>query len=100
MILAAGEASDHLFIIESGVVSVELSRSGVKFETGRMGPGEVIGEGDFCSGCAIERRGLKVMGPGAIKPVIFNPAHWPPLLPNNWLFVAGQCAINVVPHPL
>ncbi|PWK29135.1 mechanosensitive ion channel family protein [Pseudomonas sp. OV226] len=45
MILPAGEVSDHLFIIESGVVSVEMSRGGVKFEPGRMGPGEVIGEG-------------------------------------------------------
>jgi small-conductance mechanosensitive channel/CRP-like cAMP-binding protein len=45
MILPAGEISDHLFIIESGVVSVEMSRGGVKFEPGRMGPGEVIGEG-------------------------------------------------------
>ena len=44
MILPAGEVSDHLFIIESGVVSVALSRAGVKFEAGRMGPGEVIGE--------------------------------------------------------
>src|SRR5476651_1771309 len=30
MILAGGEVSDHLFIIESGVVSVALSRAGVK----------------------------------------------------------------------
>lgn len=44
MILPAGEVSDHLFIIESGVVSVTLSRAGVPFEAGRMGPGEVIGE--------------------------------------------------------
>jgi small-conductance mechanosensitive channel/CRP-like cAMP-binding protein len=49
MILPAGEVSDHLFIIESGVVSVELSRGGVKFESGRMGPGEVIGEGGILS---------------------------------------------------
>ncbi|MGY2376322.1 mechanosensitive ion channel domain-containing protein [Pseudomonas sp. SDO524_S393] len=44
MILPAGEVSDHLFIIESGVVSVMLSKGGHKFEAGRMGPGEVIGE--------------------------------------------------------
>jgi len=43
-ILGAQEVSDHLFIIESGVVSVTLSRNGVPFESGRMGPGEVIGE--------------------------------------------------------
>jgi small-conductance mechanosensitive channel len=49
MILPAGEVSDHLFIIESGVVSVQLSRGGVKFESGRMGPGEVIGEGGILS---------------------------------------------------
>ncbi|UVM52369.1 mechanosensitive ion channel [Pseudomonas sp. B21-015] len=53
MILPAGEVSDHLFIIESGVVSVELSRGGVKFETGRMGPGEVIGEGGILSDTAM-----------------------------------------------
>ncbi|UVL00335.1 mechanosensitive ion channel domain-containing protein [Pseudomonas sp. B21-048] len=53
MILPAGEVSDHLFIIESGVVSVELSRAGVKFETGRMGPGEVIGEGGILSDTAM-----------------------------------------------
>ncbi|WP_095053057.1 mechanosensitive ion channel family protein [Pseudomonas sp. Irchel s3b2] len=49
MILPAGEVSDHLFIIESGVVSVALSRSGKKFEAGRMGPGEVIGEAGILS---------------------------------------------------
>jgi small-conductance mechanosensitive channel len=43
-ILAAEEVSDHLFIIESGVVSVTLNRNGTLMETGRMGPGEVIGE--------------------------------------------------------
>jgi CRP-like cAMP-binding protein len=53
MILPAGEVSDHLFIIESGVVSVELNRGGVKFETGRMGPGEVIGEGGILSDTAM-----------------------------------------------
>jgi small-conductance mechanosensitive channel/CRP-like cAMP-binding protein len=45
MILPACEVSDHLFIIESGVVSVALSRHGTQFEAARMGPGEVIGEG-------------------------------------------------------
>ncbi|WP_413791855.1 MULTISPECIES: mechanosensitive ion channel domain-containing protein [unclassified Pseudomonas] len=44
VILPAGEVSDHLFIIESGVVSVTLVRNGQPFEAGRMGPGEVIGE--------------------------------------------------------
>ncbi|AHZ68479.1 MULTISPECIES: mechanosensitive ion channel domain-containing protein [Pseudomonas] len=53
MILPAGEVSDHLFIIESGVVSVQLSRGGVKFESGRMGPGEVIGEGGILSDTAL-----------------------------------------------
>jgi len=53
MILPAGEVSDHLFIIESGVVSVELSRGGVKIESGRMGPGEVIGEGGILSDMAM-----------------------------------------------
>ena len=43
-ILEAGEVSDHLYIIESGVVSVTLMRHGAPFESGRMGPGEVIGE--------------------------------------------------------
>ncbi|MBB3239358.1 small-conductance mechanosensitive channel/CRP-like cAMP-binding protein [Pseudomonas sp. Tn43] len=49
MILPAGEVSDHLFIIESGVVSVTLSRAGKKIEAGRMGPGEVIGEAGILS---------------------------------------------------
>lgn len=44
VILAGGEVSDHLFIVESGVVSVTLKRNGTPFESGRMGPGEVIGE--------------------------------------------------------
>lgn len=44
VILPAGEISDHLFIIESGVVSVSMLRDGKPFEAGRMGPGEVIGE--------------------------------------------------------
>ena len=49
MILAAGEVSDHLFIVESGVVSVLLLKDGHKFEAGRMGPGEVIGEAGILS---------------------------------------------------
>jgi CRP-like cAMP-binding protein len=53
MILASGEVSDHLFIIESGVVSVLLSRAGTKFEAGRMGPGEVIGEAGILSDQAV-----------------------------------------------
>lgn len=40
-------------IIESGVVSVALSRGGVKFESGRMGPGEVIGEGGILSDTSV-----------------------------------------------
>ncbi|MDR9749993.1 mechanosensitive ion channel family protein [Pseudomonas sp. SZMC_28357] len=53
MILPGGEVSDHLFIIESGVVSVALSRSGTKFEAGRMGPGEVIGEAGILSDSSV-----------------------------------------------
>ncbi|MDY7533239.1 mechanosensitive ion channel family protein [Pseudomonas sp. Bout1] len=53
MILPAGEVSDHLFIIESGVVSVMLSKDGHKFEAGRMGPEEVIGEGGVLSDLAV-----------------------------------------------
>lgn len=53
MILAGGQVSAHLYIIESGVVPVALSRAGVKFEAGRMGPGEVIGEGGIVSGTAL-----------------------------------------------
>ncbi|WP_347901148.1 mechanosensitive ion channel family protein [Pseudomonas purpurea] len=49
MILPSGEVSDHLFIIESGVVSVTLTRNGTPFEAGRMGPGEVIGEAGILS---------------------------------------------------
>jgi len=49
MILPAGEVSDHLFIVESGVVSVMLVKGGHKFEAGRMGPGEVIGEAGILS---------------------------------------------------
>ncbi|MCP2073588.1 UNVERIFIED_ORG: small-conductance mechanosensitive channel/CRP-like cAMP-binding protein [Pseudomonas lini] len=52
VILAAGEVSDHLFIIESGVVSVSLVRNGQPFEGGRMGPGEVIGEAGIVAGQA------------------------------------------------
>ncbi len=53
MILASGEVSDHLYIIESGVVSVALSRTGTKFEAARMGPGEVIGEAGILSDEAV-----------------------------------------------
>ena len=49
VILPAGEVSDHLFIVESGVVSVMLTKGGHKFEAGRMGPGEVIGEAGVLS---------------------------------------------------
>ncbi|AHL35120.1 mechanosensitive ion channel protein MscS [Pseudomonas brassicacearum] len=49
MILPAGEVSDHLFIIESGVVSVTLLHNGQVLEGGRMGPGEVIGEAGIIS---------------------------------------------------
>ncbi|CAI8936069.1 mechanosensitive ion channel domain-containing protein [Pseudomonas sp. IT-P176] len=53
MILPAGEVSDHLFIIESGVVSVSLTRDGSPFEAGRMGPGEVIGEAGILSDASL-----------------------------------------------
>jgi len=52
-ILAGGEVSDHLFIIESGVVSVTLKRHGAPLESGRMGPGEVIGEAGILSDTAL-----------------------------------------------
>ena len=52
-ILAAQEVSDHLFIIESGVVSVTLNRHGTLIESGRMGPGEVIGEAGILSDSAL-----------------------------------------------
>jgi small-conductance mechanosensitive channel len=50
VILAGGQVSSQLYIIESGVVTVALFRGGVKFEAGRMGPGEVIGEGGIVRG--------------------------------------------------
>jgi small-conductance mechanosensitive channel len=53
MILAGGQVSTSLYIIETGVVTVALFRSGNKFEAGRMGPGEVIGEGGIVSGTAL-----------------------------------------------
>ncbi|WP_077045162.1 mechanosensitive ion channel family protein [Pseudomonas sp. KK4] len=53
MILAGGQVSTSLYIIESGVVTVSLFRAGTKFEAGRMGPGEVIGEGGIVSGTAL-----------------------------------------------
>jgi CRP-like cAMP-binding protein len=52
-ILEAGEVSDHLFIIESGVVTVTLTRHGTPFESGRMGPGEVIGEAGILSDSSV-----------------------------------------------
>jgi len=52
-ILEAGEVSDHLFIIESGVVTVTLTRHGSPFESGRMGPGEVIGEAGILSDSSV-----------------------------------------------
>ncbi|KAE9639916.1 mechanosensitive ion channel [Pseudomonas sp. PB103] len=52
-ILEAGEVSDHLFIIESGVVTVTLTRHGTPFESGRMGPGEVIGEAGILSDTSV-----------------------------------------------
>lgn len=53
VILAGGQVSSQLYIIESGVVTVALFRGNVKFEAGRMGPGEVIGEGGIVSGTAV-----------------------------------------------
>ncbi|MNN02066.1 DNA-binding transcriptional dual regulator Crp [compost metagenome] len=55
-ILEAGEVSDHLFIIESGVVTVTLTRHGEPFESGRMGPGEVIGEAGILDGSSVPAR--------------------------------------------
>ncbi|TWC18668.1 cyclic nucleotide-binding protein [Pseudomonas sp. SJZ085] len=52
VILPAGKVSDHLFIIESGVVSVTMVRDGQVLEGGRMGPGEVIGEAGIISDLA------------------------------------------------
>jgi small-conductance mechanosensitive channel/CRP-like cAMP-binding protein len=52
-ILEGGEVSDHLYIIESGVVSVTLMRHGAPFESGRMGPGEVIGEAGILTDSAL-----------------------------------------------
>jgi small-conductance mechanosensitive channel len=52
-ILAAGEVSNHLFIVESGVVTVSLNINGTTMETGRMGPGEVIGEAGILSDSAL-----------------------------------------------
>jgi CRP-like cAMP-binding protein len=55
-ILEAGEVSDHLFIIESGVISVTLMRHGAPYESGRMGPGEVIGEAGILTDSALPAR--------------------------------------------
>ncbi|WP_223530484.1 cyclic nucleotide-binding domain-containing protein [Pseudomonas sp. GL-R-19] len=55
-ILEAGEVSDHLFIIESGVVTVTLTRHGAPFESGRMGPGEVIGEAGILTDSSVPAR--------------------------------------------
>ncbi|MBZ9783233.1 mechanosensitive ion channel [Pseudomonas sp. REP124] len=52
-ILAAGEVSDHLFIVESGVITVSLNVNGTVIETGRMGPGEVIGEAGILTDSAL-----------------------------------------------
>jgi CRP-like cAMP-binding protein len=53
VVLEAGEVSDHLFIIESGVISVTLMRHGAPYESGRMGPGEVIGEAGILTDSAL-----------------------------------------------
>lgn len=42
-----------MFIIESGVVTVTLTRHGTPFESGRMGPGEVIGEAGILSDSSV-----------------------------------------------
>jgi CRP-like cAMP-binding protein len=55
-ILEAGEVSNHLFIIESGVVTVTLTRHGAPFEPGRMGPGEVIGEAGILTDSSVPAR--------------------------------------------
>lgn len=52
MLLAAGDVSDQLLIIDTGVVSVTLPHGGQSLEAGRMGPGEVIGEAGVLTGTA------------------------------------------------
>ncbi|MCP8466132.1 mechanosensitive ion channel family protein [Pseudomonas sp. ZM23] len=52
VLLAAGDVSDQLLIIDTGVVSVTLPHAGQTIEAGRMGPGEVIGEAGVLSGSA------------------------------------------------
>lgn len=44
VLLGIGAVSEHLLIVESGVVSVTMPHAGRTVEAGRMGPGEVIGE--------------------------------------------------------
>ncbi|MNO85382.1 Cyclic nucleotide-binding domain protein [compost metagenome] len=44
VLLAPGQVSEELLIIESGVISVTLPQESGSIEAGRMGPGEVIGE--------------------------------------------------------
>lgn len=43
VILGVGEASDHLLVIGTGVVSAALVEGDKVVEAGRMGPGEVLG---------------------------------------------------------
>lgn len=52
VLLAAGDVSAQLLIIDTGVVSVTLPHDGQTLEAGRMGPGEVIGEAGVLTGSA------------------------------------------------
>lgn len=50
VLLAPGDVSDRLLIIDSGVVSVTLPQDAQSIEAGRMGPGEVFGEAGVLTG--------------------------------------------------
>ncbi|WP_342655003.1 mechanosensitive ion channel domain-containing protein [Pseudomonas sp. F3-2] len=56
IVLAEGVVPDALFIIESGVVSVSLLRPEGWLELGRMGPGELLGEGGFVDASPTQAR--------------------------------------------
>ncbi len=53
VVIAFGELTDYLLIIESGVLSVALPTGETAIEAGRMGPGEVIGEAGVISNAPI-----------------------------------------------
>jgi len=50
VILQLGVVPDALLILESGVVTVTVERSDGPYELGRMGPGELMGEGGIIDG--------------------------------------------------